>query len=71
MQPRIEVWFYFEAKMWQWSREVHEQGLREAGFTRVRWHPLTLPDDRKDLAPSLQWYLDNPSLIVLSAEKID
>ena len=61
----------FKAKMWQWSREDHEQGLKDAGLERVRWHPLALPDDRKDLAPSLQWYLDNPSLIVLSAEKSD
>lgn len=59
----------FEARIWQWSRADHERGLKEAGFARIRWHPLALPEDRKDLAPSMQWYLDNPSLIVLSAEK--
>ena len=59
----------FEARMWQWSRAEHEEGLRRAGLVNVKWHALTLPDDRKDLKRSLQWYLDNPSLVVLSAEK--
>ncbi|MEX3009506.1 class I SAM-dependent methyltransferase [Hoeflea sp. TYP-13] len=59
----------FEAKMWQWSKAEHEGGLKKAGLTNIRWHALALPENRKDLAPSVQWYLDNPSLIVLSAEK--
>ncbi len=61
----------FEASMWHWSRDVHEAGLLAAGFEQIQWHPLALPEDRQDLAPSLQWYLDNPSLIVLSAHKPD
>ncbi len=59
----------FEASMWHWSRDVHEEGLRAAGLDQIQWHPLALPLDRQDLAPSLQWYLDNPSLVVLSAQK--
>lgn len=59
----------FEASMWHWSREVHEEGLQSAGFEQIQWHPLSLPEEGRDLTPSLQWYLDNPSLIVLSAEK--
>ncbi len=59
----------FEAKMWQWSRAEHEAGLEAAGLVNIRWHKLTVPDDRRDLTSSVQWYLDNPSLIVLSAEK--
>jgi hypothetical protein len=59
----------FEASMWQWSRQDHQRGLQAAGFENIRWHPLALPEVRQDLAASLQWYLDNPSLIVLSAQK--
>lgn len=55
--------------MWQWSREAHEGSLNRAGMTHISWHPLQLPSDRQDLTDSLQWYLDNPSCIVLSAEK--
>ena len=61
----------FEAGMWQWSRQDHEEGLRAAGFDEAQWHALALPDERQDLAASLQWYLDKPSLIVLSARKSD
>jgi SAM-dependent methyltransferase len=60
---------HFRASFWQWSRAVHEACLQRAGLGNVRWHPLRLPDDRQDLASSVAWYLDNPSLIVLSAEK--
>lgn len=59
----------FEASIWHWSREAHEEGLRAAGFEQIQWHSLALPDDKRDLAAALQWYLDNPSLIVLSAQK--
>lgn len=55
--------------IWQWSKEVHEGGLKRAGMTQILWHPLQLPADRQDSADSLQWYLENPSCIVLSAEK--
>lgn len=55
--------------MWQWSREAHQQGLEQAGLTNIRWHPLCLPNDHRDLAQSLRWYLDNPCCIVLSAQK--
>lgn len=59
----------FTANMWQWSREAHEEGLAQAGLTNIKWHPICLPENRHDLAQSLQWHLDNPSCIVLSAEK--
>ena len=55
--------------MWQWSKQAHEQGLKRAGLAHIRWHPLRLPAGHEDLAQSLRWYLDNPSCIVLSAEK--
>jgi SAM-dependent methyltransferase len=59
----------FEAEIWQWSRAAHEEGLKEAGFKNIRWHPLELPLERQNLEPKVEWYLQNPSLIVLSAEK--
>ena len=59
----------FEARIWQWSRQAHEERLAEAGFVDTRWHALTLPEERRNLVPSVQWYLDNPSCIVLEAEK--
>ncbi len=59
----------FEASFWQWSKTAHEEALLAAGLTNLRWHPLKLPDERSDLTESVQWYLDNPSCVVLSAEK--
>ena len=59
----------FEARMWCWSRRAHEDELARAGFVDVRWHPLELPAEHGHLAPSIQWYLDNPSCIVLEAVK--
>lgn len=59
----------FEVPIWQWSRRAHEDGLADAGFVNIHWHPLALPPAHRDLAPSVQWYLDNPSCIVLEAEK--
>lgn len=55
--------------MWHWSKDAHEDGLRSAGLTNIQWHPLCLPSDDQNLTCSLKWYLDNPSCIVLSAEK--
>lgn len=55
--------------MWQWTKEDHEAGLRAAGLTNIQWHPLALPDEKAELTPSIQWYLDNPCCVVLSAEK--
>ena len=57
------------ANMWQWSKEAHEEELRRAGLTYILWHPLRLPAERQDLTDSLQWYFNNPSCIILSAEK--
>lgn len=59
----------FEARMWRWSRRAHEDKLAQAGFVDVRWHPLELPPEHADLAPAIQWYLDNPSCIVLEARR--
>lgn len=55
--------------MWRWSKGAHEEGLRSAGLTNIQWHPLCVPGDDQTLARSLDWYLSNPSCIVLSAEK--
>ncbi len=55
--------------MWHWSKDAHEDGLRSAGLTNIQWHPLCLSDDDRNLTRSLEWYLDSPSCIVLSAEK--
>ncbi len=59
----------FDVDIWQWSTEDHESGLRDAGLTHIGWHPLELPPDRMSLTPRVSWYLQNPSCVVLSAEK--
>ncbi|MEX0349800.1 MAG: class I SAM-dependent methyltransferase [Paracoccaceae bacterium] len=59
----------FEVDIWQWSTETHEAALTAAGLVDIKWHPLELPATRPDLAPQVQWYLDNPSCVVLSAER--
>lgn len=59
----------FEVPIWQWSREQHEQALHRAGLKNVRWHPLKFPPDQEHHLVGWAWYLDNPSCIVLSAEK--
>ncbi|MEM8731647.1 MAG: hypothetical protein AAGF79_17200, partial [Pseudomonadota bacterium] len=51
------------------STAEHEAALRKAGLTDIVWHPLKLPPQYEDLRPVLEWYLDNPSCIVLSARK--
>ena len=68
--PHYELVFGEHAiNMWHWSKEAHERGLRSAGLANIQWHPLCVPDDEQELNRSLRWYLDNPSCIVLSAEK--
>ncbi|MEP3280401.1 MAG: class I SAM-dependent methyltransferase [Stappiaceae bacterium] len=57
----------FEAHMWQWSKEAHEHALTEAGLRDIRWHPLKLPEESADKTASIEWYLENPSCIVVSA----
>ncbi|USG61921.1 class I SAM-dependent methyltransferase [Sneathiella marina] len=59
----------FKARMWQWSRTIHERCLEQAGFTNIIWHPLRLAPEDARLEKSVKWYLANPSCIVLSAEK--
>lgn len=59
----------FSLPIWQWSRAEHETALLAAGLTDVVWHALTLPAERADLADRFAWYLQNPSLIVISARK--
>lgn len=59
----------FDVDIWQWSSADHVEGLHAAGLTNVSWHPLELPAERQDLAPRIGWYLENPSCVVLSAEK--
>ncbi|MEH6524465.1 MAG: class I SAM-dependent methyltransferase [Sneathiella sp.] len=60
----------FKARMWQWSKAIHERCLEQAGFTNIVWHPLQLASEDAELEPSVLWYLENPSCIVLGAEKI-
>lgn len=60
----------FKARMWQWSRAAHERCLKHAGFTNIMWHPLCLAPEDAELEPSIEWYLENPSCIVISAEKV-
>jgi SAM-dependent methyltransferase len=55
--------------IWQWSREAHETALHRAGLTDIRWHPLKTPPDRPELRTTMQFYIDNPSCLVLSATK--
>lgn len=61
----------FSLPIWQWSLDEHESALKAAGLTDIRWHPLALPPGRADLAERYGWYLQNPSLIVVSARKPD
>lgn len=56
-------------QMWQWSRKAHEKCLRQAGLTDIRWHPLQVPPDAPKVAETLDFYLANPSCVVLSASK--
>jgi SAM-dependent methyltransferase len=53
--------------IWQWSREAHEASLRDAGFADIRWHPLRSPPDVPEVDTAMDFYLANPSCIVLSA----
>lgn len=59
----------FKARMWQWSKTAHERCLKQAGFENILWHPLRLAPEESKLKSSVEWYLKNPSCIVLSAEK--
>ena len=59
----------FKARIWQWSKADHEASLKEAGLVNIQWHPLQLPPGHLDLSDSVDWYIKNPSCIVLSAEK--
>ncbi|MEM7441743.1 MAG: class I SAM-dependent methyltransferase [Pseudomonadota bacterium] len=58
-----------QVPLWQWTKQEHEDALHQAGLRNVRWHKLALAADQLDLTPKVQWYLDNPCCIVLSAEK--
>jgi hypothetical protein len=31
-----------------------------AGGSGIRWHPLALPEERRNPSPKLRFYLDNP-----------
>lgn len=59
----------FEVPIWQWSRDQHAAALEQAGLTNIRWHPLKFPPEQSHHVVGWAWYLDNPSCIVLSAEK--
>lgn len=55
--------------MWHWSQGDHETALKDAGLKNIQWHPVCLPESKQELAKSIEWYFDNPSCIVVSAEK--
>ncbi|GHB46911.1 hypothetical protein GCM10007094_40360 [Pseudovibrio japonicus] len=57
------------ARMWHWSKAAHEKCLTNAGFENIRWLPLKLPEQYDDHLPNIDWFLENPSCIVLEAEK--
>lgn len=56
-------------EFWQWSTETHEACLRLAGLGEIRWHPLEVDPDDRELSSSVGWYLENPPCTVLSARK--
>ncbi|MDJ0958796.1 MAG: class I SAM-dependent methyltransferase [Arenicellales bacterium] len=68
--PHYELVFdKLTVNMWHWGKATHEEGLERAGLTNIQWHSLCLPASHNELARSLKWYMDNPSCIVLSADK--
>ena len=68
--PHYELIFGEDAvNMWQWSEAEHRAALEGAGLVDVEWHSLILPPDRQALAPSVQWFIDSPSCLVVSARK--
>jgi len=58
-----------QVDIWQWGREVHESRLDAGGLADIRWHPLQAPPDAPEVVTALDFYLTNPSCIVLSAIK--
>lgn len=58
-----------EVSFWQWSRQAHETALTQAGLTNIQWHPVDVPPQEAALRQSVDWFLTNPSCIVLSATK--
>lgn len=68
--PHCHLMFDGQAfDMWHWSQDDHEAALKDAGLTNIQWHPVCLPDSKRELAKSVEWYFDNPCCIVVSAEK--
>ncbi len=58
-----------EVDIWQWSRALHEDCLHSAGLVDVTWHPLRAPPGAPEVEARLDFYLANPSCIVLEAKK--
>jgi toxoflavin synthase len=56
--------------IWQWSRAVHGSCLRSASLAEIRWHPLEAPPNAPEVRTAMDFYLANPSCIVLSACKL-
>ena len=68
--PHYELLFGTDpVNMWQWSESQHRAALEDAGMTDVCWYTPVLPEDRQSLARSLQWYMEDPSCVVVSATK--
>lgn len=72
---RLDAWFAqpgvepvnIEA-VW-WSRDTYEQALREAGFTHLDWHPMTVGRAGIDAHGADFWerYLQRPHAVVVEA----
>jgi len=59
----------FVAGFWHWSKELHEQCLKEAGFKNITWTPFVLPPQLASKAKDWDWYLNNSHCIMLTADK--
>ena len=55
--------------IWQWSRAAHDSCLRRTGLVDIAWHPLRSPPNTPDVTAAMDFYLANPSCLVLSARK--
>ncbi|MGI9371867.1 MAG: class I SAM-dependent methyltransferase [Hyphomicrobiales bacterium] len=55
--------------IWQWDRDTHEECMRTAGLVEVKWQPLKAPPEATEIQSEMEFYLKNPSCIVLSAVK--
>lgn len=68
--PHYELRFGQDAiDIWQWSEEDHRVALEGAGLTDIHWYAPCLPEEISESSHEVQWYIDNPSCVVVSANK--